>query len=79
MALDVCYTLNQFCAPLPETYGDFKAMATTFLPNIIDTKVCGQCFGSGSGIRCLVDPWIRDPEWVKNRVRIRDEQPGSYF
>jgi hypothetical protein len=39
MALDVCYTLNQFCAPLPETYGDFKAMATTFLPNIIDTKV----------------------------------------
>jgi hypothetical protein len=39
MALDVCYTLNQFCAPLPETYGDFKAMAATFLPNIIDTKV----------------------------------------
>ncbi len=39
MALDVCYTLNQFCAPLAETYGDFKAMAATFLPNIIDTKV----------------------------------------
>ncbi len=26
-----------------------------------------QCCGSGSGIRCLFDPWIRD------------EQPGSYF
>ncbi len=23
-----------------------------------------QCCGSGSGIRCLFDPWIRDPEWV---------------
>jgi hypothetical protein len=23
-----------------------------------------QCCGSGSGIRCLFDPRIRDPEWV---------------
>jgi hypothetical protein len=39
-----------------------------------------HCCGSGSGFRCLFDPWIRDPEWVKkNRVRIRDDQPGSYF
>ncbi len=71
-----------------------------------------QCCGSGSGIRCLFDPWIRqccgygirclfdplDPAvlririrdpvpfwpldpgwWVKNRIRIRDEQPGSYI
>jgi hypothetical protein len=44
-------------------YGDFKAMAATFLPKIIDTKVCGRC--CGSGIRCLIDPWIRNPEWVK--------------
>ncbi len=22
-----------------------------------------QCCGSGSGIRCLIDPWIRDPEY----------------
>ncbi len=36
-----------------------------------------QC--CGSGIRCLFDPWNRDPRWVKIRVRIRDEQPGSYF
>jgi hypothetical protein len=25
-------------------------------------KICHQCCGSGSGIRCLFDPWIRDPE-----------------
>jgi hypothetical protein len=32
-----------------------------------------------SGIRCLFDPWIRDPEWVKIRIWIRDQQPGSFF
>ncbi len=36
-----------------------------------------QCCRSGSGIRCLVDPWVRDPGWVKNRIR--DEQSGLYF
>ncbi len=36
-----------------------------------------QCCGSGSGIRCLFDPWIRDGEKVS--IWIRDEQPGSYF
>jgi hypothetical protein len=34
-----------------------------------------QCCGSGSGIRCLFDPWIRDPEWVFSGSRISD--PGS--
>ncbi len=43
-----------------------------------------QCCGSGSGIRCLFDPWIRDPGWVKTKKSrsgsgIRDEQPGSPF
>ncbi len=33
----------------------------------------------GSGIRCLFDPWIWDPGWVKIRIQIRDEQPGSCF
>ena len=32
-------------------------------------KVQTRC--SGSGIRCLFDPWIRDQIWVKNR------DPGS--
>jgi hypothetical protein len=42
--------------------------------------VCGgQCCGSGSGIGCFFDPWIRDPGWEKVSIRIRDEQPGSYF
>jgi hypothetical protein len=43
-----------------------------------------QCCGSGSGIRSLFDPRIRDPGWVKNQDPdpgswIRDEQPVSYF
>ncbi len=29
-----------------------------------------QC--CGSGIRCIFDPWIREPEWVKNQ----DPDPG---
>jgi hypothetical protein len=35
----------------------------------------------GSGIGCLFDPWILDPGWekVSIRIRVRDEQPGSYF
>jgi hypothetical protein len=33
----------------------------------------------GSGIGYLFDPWIRDPGWKKVSIRIRDEQPGSYF
>jgi hypothetical protein len=32
-----------------------------------------------SGIGCLFDPWILDPGWEKVSIRIRDEQPGSYF
>jgi hypothetical protein len=31
----------------------------------------GVFLSSGSGIRCLFDPWIRDPGWVKN------PDPGS--
>ncbi len=30
----------------------------------------------GSG--AFFDPWIRDPGWVKIKIRIRDEHPGSY-
>jgi hypothetical protein len=33
----------------------------------------------GSGIRWIFDPWFRDPGWVKIRIGIRDEHPGSYF
>jgi hypothetical protein len=32
-----------------------------------------QFCGSGSGIRCLFDPWVRDPGWIK--IWIRDEPP----
>ncbi len=44
-------------------------------------KIYEQCCGVGSwiGIRCLFHSWIRDPGRIKNRIRIRDEQPESYF
>ncbi len=32
-----------------------------------------QCCGSRFEIRCLFDPWIRDPGWLKNQ----DPNPGS--
>jgi hypothetical protein len=31
---------------------------------------CKQCCGSGYGIRCLFDPWIRDLEYVLSGSRI---------
>jgi hypothetical protein len=40
---------------------------------------CWQCCGSGSGIRCLFDPGIRDGRKSASGSGIRDEQPGSYF
>jgi hypothetical protein len=36
-------------------------------------RVLLQCCGSGSVIRCIFDPWIRDPGWVKDQ----DLDPGS--
>jgi hypothetical protein len=38
----------------------------------------GQCCGSGYGIRCLFDPWIRNPGWVKSQDPGPDN-PKSYF
>ncbi len=35
--------------------------------------VCISGSGSGSGIRCILYPWIRDPGWVENQ----DPDPGS--
>jgi hypothetical protein len=33
---------------------------------------CRQCCEAGSGIRCLFDPWILDPGWVKNPDHISE-------
>jgi hypothetical protein len=32
---------------------------------LMDPHKKNRCCGSGSGIRCFFDPWIRDPGWVK--------------
>jgi hypothetical protein len=39
---------------------------------ILEMDYYCKCCGSGSGIRCLFDPWIRDQGWVIVRIRIRD-------
>merc|ERR1719430_240884 len=39
MLLDVAFTLNQFAAPLPTEYHEFKALAATGLPRVMDTKL----------------------------------------
>jgi hypothetical protein len=44
-------------------------------PDIILTSVADP--DPGSGIRCLFDPWIRDPEWVFSGSRIPD--PKTIF
>jgi hypothetical protein len=41
-----------------------------------------QFSGSGSGIRCIFDPLIRDPGWVKNQDPAWDEHSeslGTFF
>jgi hypothetical protein len=40
-----------------------------------------QCCGSGSGIECFYDPWIRDPDpgLVMEEFRVRDPNPGYTF
>jgi hypothetical protein len=44
--------------------------------SVVFCLILNRCFGSWSGIRCLCDPWIRDPGWVKNQATDRDEQPN---
>jgi hypothetical protein len=56
--LDICDTIQYTCKNNTGTVYDFTGT---------------QCCGSGSGIRCLFDPWIRDPGWVKSK----DPDPGS--
>jgi hypothetical protein len=41
----------------------------------LDRKLKKQCCGSGSGIRCLYEPWIRDPEYGFSESRISDPKP----
>jgi hypothetical protein len=47
-----CYFKYLMCGPGSESVGSITLT---------------QCCGSGSGIRCLFDAWIRDPGWVKNQ------------
>lgn len=37
--LDLLYTIQQFIAPLPEDYQDFKSLISQKMPNVFDTKL----------------------------------------
>ncbi|XP_016117570.1 poly(A)-specific ribonuclease PARN-like [Sinocyclocheilus grahami] len=39
MLLDVMHTIHQFCGPLPEELGDFKEVAMSVFPRLLDTKL----------------------------------------
>jgi hypothetical protein len=50
---------------------------STYIYCIYEPKIDNGAFlfarlPNTSGIRCLLDPWIRDPGWVKNQ----DPDPG---
>ncbi len=68
--------------PNPQSHLLFvKSVLTHPPPPFFQVRKC-QCCGSGSGIRCLFDPWIRDPiSGIRNMFfldpRSRISDPGS--
>jgi hypothetical protein len=50
-----------------------KTYTTLIAKEFLHDLCIFQCCGSGSGIRYIFDPWIRDPGWVKSQ----DPDPGS--
>ncbi len=48
----------------------------------MENSVLRHSFGVADpdpGLGAIFDPWIRDPGWEKVSIRVRDEQPVSYF
>jgi hypothetical protein len=89
--VDLVFSLNtpadptaswELCAAKKLTTGEsfLNPAINSFYQSVVDPDPA-KCCGSGSGIRCLFDPWIRDGLKISIRiwVRIRDEEPGSYF
>jgi hypothetical protein len=74
----------RFCWPQMAKAITLMARACLFCQRGKVHKHFHQCCGSESGIRCLFDPWIRDPGWVESQhpdpgSGMNIEQPGSYF
>ncbi len=68
--LDVIYPrLNEFVYLKPKKKLTDRAV---YPDGSIDTS-SGADQDPGSGIRCLFDPWIRDPGWVESQ----HPDPGS--
>ncbi|KAI8145513.1 CAF1 family ribonuclease-domain-containing protein [Fennellomyces sp. T-0311] len=60
MLLDMCHVINQFIQPLPDTVGEFKQLAHSLFPYMIDTKhlvttskILGPLIGSGTALENL--------------------------
>ena len=39
MLMDICFMINQFVAPLPETLSEFKSLLNRHFPFVCDTKL----------------------------------------
>jgi hypothetical protein len=57
----------------------YRIFLPTYMAGLILPSSVWHYCGSGSGIGCLFDPWIRDGRKSASGSGIRDEQPGSYF
>ncbi|XP_071443719.1 poly(A)-specific ribonuclease PARN-like isoform X2 [Hetaerina americana] len=44
MLLDVCHSLHQFCAELPEDYNEFKDLVHRAFPRLVDTKLMSNMY-----------------------------------
>jgi len=55
-------------------FGNWKYKCSIYEHGIHVSYLRNQCCGSGSGIRCIIDPWIRDLGWLKSQDPDRD--PG---
>jgi hypothetical protein len=75
--LDCCFYSHP---NLGFSYVDPLALDTLILvagSGVLEIDYYCQCCGSGSGIRCLFDPWIRDlGSGMGDKKRIRIQDPG---
>jgi hypothetical protein len=53
--------LAYFCQRLAALAPEHEELLWTHADACLERYRTGQCCGSGSGIRCLFDPWLSDP------------------
>ncbi len=83
---------NYYNAVLHRLYENFVMYFLSVTVNFVEVTLYYRCCGSGSGIRCLFDHWIRDPGmnnpdhisesletivWGVKIIKFFDADPGS--